>query len=346
MFGTAASFAGIQKRLNASIRNCATNSQTRLSTIGIDAKSEKRMTSVTTIVLRRSHRSAMAPARGPRTIAGSNRNSRTPPRAKLAAANPSTSEVAVAVIARSPSQSPKLDSDIDSHSLRKSRTRSTARSFAARLTAPRTPGGAPSPGCPWSAASPSGPACASGSSSVSGTAASGGTVVPADGRPSAGRAIRSAGCASTVSSGSGAGGVGSDGIRAPVGRRGGGGSPSAGSRYRAHVTIPAELRPSGGAAGVRGAADDRPGTWIGSDTATGAERSTDTARPRQQGGAAAAWDPKVYRRFGNERTRPFLDLLARVGAQDPSVVVDLGCGEGRATAVLAQRWPGARVIGV
>jgi trans-aconitate 2-methyltransferase len=82
------------------------------------------------------------------------------------------------------------------------------------------------------------------------------------------------------------------------------------------------------------------------DTVTGAERSTDTARPRQQGGDAAAWDPEVYRRFGNERTRPFLDLLARVGAQDPSVVVDLGCGEGRATAVLAQRWPGARVIGV
>ena len=123
-------------------------------------------------------------------------------------------------------------------------------------------------------------------------------------------------------------------------------SPSAGSRYRADVTIPAELRPAGGASGVRGAADDRPGVWIGVDTVTGAERSTDTARQRQQGSDAAAWDPEVYRRFGDERTRPFLDLLARVGAQDPSVVVDLGCGEGRATAVLAQRWPGARVIGV
>src|SRR5688500_12659801 len=113
MFGTAASLAGIQNRLNASMRNCATNSQTRLSTIGIEAKSAKRMTSVMTIVLRRSNRSAMAPARGPRTIAGSSRNSSTPPRAKLAAANPSTSEVAVAVIASSPSQSPKLDRDID-----------------------------------------------------------------------------------------------------------------------------------------------------------------------------------------------------------------------------------------
>jgi trans-aconitate 2-methyltransferase len=70
--------------------------------------------------------------------------------------------------------------------------------------------------------------------------------------------------------------------------------------------------------------------------------STEAAAPP----SPAAWDPVVYRRFGDERARPFLDLLARVGAQDPAVVVDLGCGEGRGTAVLADRWPGARVIGV
>ena len=46
------------------------------------------MMSTTTIVLRRSNRSAKAPASGPSTIAGSSRKSSTPPRAKLAAANP------------------------------------------------------------------------------------------------------------------------------------------------------------------------------------------------------------------------------------------------------------------
>jgi trans-aconitate 2-methyltransferase len=62
--------------------------------------------------------------------------------------------------------------------------------------------------------------------------------------------------------------------------------------------------------------------------------------------AAADWDPATYLRFGGERARPFLDLLARVGAVAPSVVVDLGCGEGELTASLARRWPGARITGV
>lgn len=60
----------------------------------------------------------------------------------------------------------------------------------------------------------------------------------------------------------------------------------------------------------------------------------------------AAWDPAVYRRFGDQRGRPFTELLARVDAGAPAVVVDLGCGEGTATASLLRRWPGARVVGV
>jgi trans-aconitate 2-methyltransferase len=58
------------------------------------------------------------------------------------------------------------------------------------------------------------------------------------------------------------------------------------------------------------------------------------------------WDPRQYRRFADERGRPFTDLLARVGAQDPRLVVDLGCGPGELTATLAERWPGATVVGV
>lgn len=58
------------------------------------------------------------------------------------------------------------------------------------------------------------------------------------------------------------------------------------------------------------------------------------------------WDATQYLRFGDERARPFLDLLARVGAQRPGYVADLGCGPGHLTALLAERWPSARVCGV
>jgi trans-aconitate 2-methyltransferase len=58
------------------------------------------------------------------------------------------------------------------------------------------------------------------------------------------------------------------------------------------------------------------------------------------------WDPGEYQRFAGERGRPFFDLLARVRATDPGYVVDLGCGPGNLTAALAQRWPGADVVGV
>jgi len=58
------------------------------------------------------------------------------------------------------------------------------------------------------------------------------------------------------------------------------------------------------------------------------------------------WDAAQYLRFGGERARPFFDLLAQVGAESPRYVADLGCGPGNLTAVLAQRWPRARVVGV
>jgi trans-aconitate 2-methyltransferase len=58
------------------------------------------------------------------------------------------------------------------------------------------------------------------------------------------------------------------------------------------------------------------------------------------------WDATQYLRFGGERSRPFFDLLARVGAELPSCVVDMGCGPGNLTVVLAERWPSAAVCGV
>jgi trans-aconitate 2-methyltransferase len=58
------------------------------------------------------------------------------------------------------------------------------------------------------------------------------------------------------------------------------------------------------------------------------------------------WDATLYLRFGGERARPFFDLLNRVGAELPGYVVDMGCGPGNLTAMLAERWPEATVCGV
>jgi trans-aconitate 2-methyltransferase len=58
------------------------------------------------------------------------------------------------------------------------------------------------------------------------------------------------------------------------------------------------------------------------------------------------WDPQQYGRYAAERARPFHDLLGRIGATAPRRVVDLGCGPGQLTTLLADRWPDADVIGL
>src|SRR4029078_7287239 len=50
------------------------------------------------------------------------------------------------------------------------------------------------------------------------------------------------------------------------------------------------------------------------------------------------WDPGLYLDFDDHRSRPFHDLVARVGATAPRRVVDLGCGPGHLTGVIAERW--------
>ncbi|WP_188940907.1 trans-aconitate 2-methyltransferase [Nakamurella endophytica] len=62
--------------------------------------------------------------------------------------------------------------------------------------------------------------------------------------------------------------------------------------------------------------------------------------------AATTWDPQQYGRFAGERGRPLVDLVHRIGADRPRQVVDLGCGPGEPTLLLARRWPEATVVGV
>jgi trans-aconitate 2-methyltransferase len=59
-----------------------------------------------------------------------------------------------------------------------------------------------------------------------------------------------------------------------------------------------------------------------------------------------SWNPGQYLRYADDRARPFSDLLGRIATTRPARVVDLGCGPGTLTSTLAERWPGARVVGV
>ena len=62
--------------------------------------------------------------------------------------------------------------------------------------------------------------------------------------------------------------------------------------------------------------------------------------------AAGPWDPGQYHKFSDHRRRPAVELLARVPPADPGLAVDLGCGSGEVTRLIAERWPGAKVQGI
>ena len=59
-----------------------------------------------------------------------------------------------------------------------------------------------------------------------------------------------------------------------------------------------------------------------------------------------SWDADHYLTYADERGRPFVELVSRIRAEAPTDVVDLGCGPGNLTRLLAERWPDADVAGV
>ena len=57
------------------------------------------------------------------------------------------------------------------------------------------------------------------------------------------------------------------------------------------------------------------------------------------------WNPDQYLKFNDERTRPCRDLVARIALDNPKRIIDLGCGPGNSTQVLAEKWSQAEVTG-
>ena len=59
------------------------------------------------------------------------------------------------------------------------------------------------------------------------------------------------------------------------------------------------------------------------------------------------WDSAAYLRFKAERTQPSIDLVKRIDLEQPRKLLDVGCGPGNSTQVLADAFPNAlRIIGI
>lgn len=58
------------------------------------------------------------------------------------------------------------------------------------------------------------------------------------------------------------------------------------------------------------------------------------------------WDPRTYLQFSDVRFRAGLDLLRHIPPGSYRRIYDLGCGTGHLTQIVAERFPGASVIGV
>jgi trans-aconitate 2-methyltransferase len=58
------------------------------------------------------------------------------------------------------------------------------------------------------------------------------------------------------------------------------------------------------------------------------------------------WNPDLYLQFDQQRTQPSVDLVSRISVQNPAKIIDIGCGPGNSTSVLARKWKHADILGI
>jgi len=58
------------------------------------------------------------------------------------------------------------------------------------------------------------------------------------------------------------------------------------------------------------------------------------------------WNPQIYNQFKDIRYKPFYDLTTFIKPDENMKAVDLGCGTGEQTAILADKFPGSQFLGI
>ena len=58
------------------------------------------------------------------------------------------------------------------------------------------------------------------------------------------------------------------------------------------------------------------------------------------------WNPNLYMKFSSERVQPSIDLVNRINPVEFESIIDIGCGPGNSTQILANRWGEAQITGL
>ena len=58
------------------------------------------------------------------------------------------------------------------------------------------------------------------------------------------------------------------------------------------------------------------------------------------------WNPDVYNQFKNIRYQPFFDLSEFISDENLKTAIDIGCGTGEQTKILAEKFQKTQFLGI